>query len=245
MCQWLGQCCFGFVTALAAPVAPGGGRLKHRVAHGNRSMRTTTGDAMSNRHRKRVRHFESAVQFHELTFSCFQRRPLLTNQTWTAILAQSVSAACQEKCFDLVAFVFMPAHVHLLVVPATRGAKVSGLLARIKQPTSKRVRALIEADNSPLVDQLTVEERPGKKCFRFWLSGPGYDRNIFTSQALTASINYIHMNPVKRKLCQKAVDFKWSSARFHLDHLTESDLPRLTRLDSECFDRFGVRCEHG
>ncbi len=199
---------------------------------------------MPNRHRKRVRHFESAVQFHELTFSCFERRPLLTNQTWASILAQSVSAACHEERFDLIAFVFMPEHVHLLVLPTTLDAKVSRLLARTKQPTSKRVRALIEADNSPLVDQLTVEERPGKKCFRLWLAGPGYDRNIFTSQALTASIDYIHLNPVKRRLCQKAVDYKWSSARFHHDHVIEPDLPQLTRLDSECFDMSGIRSEH-
>ena len=199
---------------------------------------------MSGPHRKQIRHFESTIHFHELTFSCFKRKPLLTNDTWRSILGRSLETACADEGFDLVAFVFMPEHVHLLVLPKTTEARVSRLLARTKQPTSKKIREMLEANSSPLVQQLTVRERPGKHCFRFWQEGPGFDRNIFSPRALAASLDYIHMNPVKRNLCQKAVDYKWSSARFHLSQITVTELPRLIRPDPNWFDRSGVHTEH-
>ena len=70
---------------------------------------------MNDRHRKTVRHFEESRHLHELTFSCFQRKPLLTNDVWRGIPATSLEAACVDEGFDLVAFVFMRKHFHRLV----------------------------------------------------------------------------------------------------------------------------------
>ena len=68
-------------------------------------------------HRKRVQHFEGNGHLHELTFSCYRRQPLLTNDRWQEILATQLENACEAEDFGLVAFVFMPEHVHLLVQP--------------------------------------------------------------------------------------------------------------------------------
>lgn len=195
-------------------------------------------------HRKRVRHFEGHGHLHELTFSCYRRLPLLTNDAWQAILASSLSAACAEEKFNLVAFVFMPEHVHLLVHPISCNAKIGRLLARTKQPTSKAIKHILLQNQAPLLDRLMVRERPGKMCFRFWQEGPGFDRNLFSPQAIEASIDYIHTNPVKRGLCDRAIDWKWSSARYYIDGVLDPDLPLLTKPSPQWFDRSGVRTEH-
>ena len=116
----------------------------------------------------------------------------------------------------LAAFVFMPEHVHLLVVPTGREPAIDQYLARIKQPFSKWMRQRLMEMKSMLVDRLTVQERPGKTCFRFWQEGPGYDRNLTTPAVIEAAIQYIHMNPVRRGLVKLAVDWKWSSASWYL-----------------------------
>jgi len=85
-----------------------------------------------------------------------------------------------------------------------------------------------------------VKERPGKYCFRFWQEGPGYDRNILSANAITASIDYIHLNPVKRGLCTRAVDFKWSSAQFHFENVIDDDLPKLSRPAPDWFHSAGT-----
>lgn len=163
--------------------------------------------------------------------------PLLTNDVWQAILSDSLKAACESEGFGLVAFVFMPEHVDLLVVPQTAKSDISRLLARTKQPASKKIKQLLVNSNSALIEKLTVRERPGKYCFRFWQEGPGFDRNIYSSEAIAASIDYLHMNPVKRGLCEKAIDWKWSSARFYLNEAVDSDLPDLTRPDPSWFEK--------
>jgi len=68
-------------------------------------------------HRKRGRHFHEVGHLHELTFSCSRRLPLLTNDVWREKLARCVEAADEEWAMELVGFVFMPEHVHLLVYP--------------------------------------------------------------------------------------------------------------------------------
>ena len=115
---------------------------------------------------------------------------------------------------ELATFVFMPEHVHLLVNPLQLAPDIGLFLARLKQPFSKQIKQILVESKSPLLDQLTVLERPGKTCFRFWQEGPGYDRNLSNPKAILSSIDYIHTNPVDRGLCKRAADWKWSSARY-------------------------------
>jgi putative transposase len=167
-------------------------------------------------HRKLVKHYHEPGDLHELTFSCYQRQPLLTNDTRRRQLAYFIDLAGEELEVRLAAFVFMPEHVHLIVVPTTPEPAIDRYLARLKQPFSKWVKDQLNEAKSPLVDRLTVEERPGKTCIRFWQEGPGYDRNLTTPSVIEAAIDYIHMNPVRRGLVKRAADWKWSSASWYL-----------------------------
>lgn len=86
---------------------------------------------MSNRsYRKGIKHIEGLGHLRELTFSCYMRKPRLTNNPWRRILARYIDDACDDEGFGLVAFVFMPEHVHLLAIPLDREtSKVSRLSA--------------------------------------------------------------------------------------------------------------------
>jgi putative transposase len=64
-----------------------------------------------------MKHLHVAGHFHELTFSCYRRKPLLTNDVWREQLARRIDTASEEEGFVLHAFVLMPEHVHLLVLP--------------------------------------------------------------------------------------------------------------------------------
>jgi putative transposase len=135
--------------------------------------------------------------------------------------------AVRSHDFRLVAFVFMPEHVHLLVYPTIHEPRLDLLLKAIKRPFSFRVKQALAAARSPLLGELTVRERPGVERFRFWQEGGGYDRNLRTESAVLGSIDYIHLNPVRRGLCERAVEWKWSSAGHYYtqDGATDPDLP--------------------
>lgn len=187
--------------------------------------------------RKRVKHYHDPGDVHELTFSCYRGMKLLANDTWRGYLASSVEKACGQRRFRLVAFVFMPEHVHLVVLPESDEPDIGAFLAGVKRPCSVEVKRDLLAGQSPLLDKLTVRERPGKMVFRFWQEGPGYDRNLKHEDSVLDSIDYIHKNPVRRGLCRSAADWLWSSARFYASEPPKQD-PRLPRIDGLPADFF-------
>jgi putative transposase len=188
-------------------------------------------------HRKRVKHYEDPGHVRELTFSCFQRMPLLANDTWREMLSRSIDAAADKHGWRLTAFVFMPEHVHLLFYPLPAASGMDHLLKAIKRPYSYRVKERLAMHDSRLLEQLTVQQRPAVRTFRYWQEGPGYDRNLETQAAVLAAIDYIHLNPVRRKLCEKAIDWKWSSIRVYIDPTAPANpaLPKLYSLSPEFF----------
>jgi putative transposase len=68
--------------------------------------------------------------------------------------------------------------------------------------------------NSPLLSRLTIRQRPGVETFRYWQGGSGCDRNLERAETVLAAIDYLHRNPVRRGLVERAVDWQWSSARW-------------------------------
>jgi len=192
-------------------------------------------------HRKLVRHYDEPGHCHELTFSCYRRLPLLANDVWRSMLSVSVGRAVVGHGFRLLAFVYMPEHVHLLVFPEEPDSRVSGLLKAVKQPFSNRIKQLLVEHSSGLVRRLTVQERPGKTSFRFWQEGPGYDRNLITPEAVKSSMDYIHMNPVRRGLVDEASRWRWSSCRWYAEDGQYSDeaLPAVSPLPAEFWDDVG------
>jgi putative transposase len=194
------------------------------------------------RKHKTVKHYHQPGDLHELTFSCYRRIALLTNNAWREKLSRTIDDACEAEQCRLIAFVYMPEHVHLLLWPQTNEPRIDLVLKRLKRPVSILARDNLRATNARLLQRLTVRERPGKFAFRFWQEGPGYDRNLQTCEAVLASIDYIHLNPVKRGLCPRARDWRWSSARFYESGGTVVDpaLPRLTFLPNEFWNTRAV-----
>jgi putative transposase len=47
--------------------------------------------------------------------------------------------------------------------------------------------------------------------FVFWQPGGGYDRNIHTREAATNTVNYIHANPLRKKLVEDLAQWYYSS----------------------------------
>ncbi|MBI3097761.1 MAG: transposase [Planctomycetes bacterium] len=179
--------------------------------------------------RKKICHFNVPGQWHELTFSCVRKIPLLANDGRCALLARSIDRATLRHRFGLVAFVFMPDHVHLMVSSTRDSGRVEDLLYAIKRPFSYRVKIELQERDDPLLDSLMIRERPGKRCFRFWQEGPGYDRNVATRGYVAGVLSYLHLNPVRRGLCSHPSDWRWSSWKYynHPESSVDPDLPRI------------------
>ncbi|HEX4129274.1 MAG TPA: hypothetical protein VHZ24_04475 [Pirellulales bacterium] len=107
----------------------------------------------------------------------------------------------------------MPEHVHLLIRPRGPDADIARIRQAIKEPVGRRAIKFLQEHFPEWIERLS--RRRGKKVERLlWQSGGGYDRNITSAPALTAVVDYIHMNPVRRNFVAGPADWFWSSARW-------------------------------
>jgi putative transposase len=173
--------------------------------------------------KKQRRAFDVPGDAHELTFSTYRRLPLLSKPAARDLFVMCLEKARAKHGFRVIAYVVMPNHVHLLVLPY--GKLIRGILTAVKSEFAKQLLAKLRAANSVVLDKLRVTRRDGTTRYRVWQVGGGYDRNLFSPAAIKAAIEYIHANPVRSGLCETIVDWKWSSARwyFGLDSEFEID----------------------
>jgi putative transposase len=94
------------------------------------------------------------------------------------MLSESITRACKLHGDALIAFVYMPEHVHLRVYPQAKASPIQRFLFAIKRPFAYRVTEQLQAHNSPLLEKLTIRQRPGVMTFRYSKEGPGDDRNL-------------------------------------------------------------------
>jgi putative transposase len=129
-------------------------------------------------------------------------------------LSEAIEAARAKLEFAVWAYVFMPDHAHLIVCPRQRVYKVGAILRAIKEPVGRRGVAYLMRNAPEWIPRIT-QSRSGREEHHFWQPGRGFDRNIVEPKTLTAMIEYIHLNPVRRGLVDRARDWRWSSAGWY------------------------------
>ena len=155
--------------------------------------------------------YNIAGQAHALTFSCFHGYQFLRADRTCQWLADAINKVRIDFDFALWAYVFMPEHVHLIVYPRQPVYDIADIRHAIKAPVAKKAIAFL-ARRSPEWLQRITRKRGEKTERLFWQSGGGDDRNIDEPKTLMKEIEYLHMNPIRRGLVERAEDWKWSSA---------------------------------
>ncbi|MCX6827078.1 MAG: transposase [candidate division Zixibacteria bacterium] len=158
---------------------------------------------------KTCKRFNTPFHAHELTFSCLNRRPFLSQTKPCLFLIESIIMAKSKHHFALWAYVFMPEHIHLLIWPNEEAYSISAIMHSIKQSTSRKAFIYLRKNNPAGLKHFVTGQK--NTPYRFWMDGSGYDRNIFSNEAIKSSIDYIHNNPVKRGLVSAPGDWQWSS----------------------------------
>lgn len=163
-------------------------------------------------HRKRCRRIDEPGHAHALTFSCFQRRDFLSKPRSRRWMVEAIQLSREKHGFHLWAYVIMPEHVHVLLWPTRDDCSISRILTTLKQSVSKRALLFVREKDPRFLRQMEDRQPNGIVQHRFWQRGDGYDRNLTEPRTVWTEIDYIHSNPVRRGLCERATDWPWSSA---------------------------------
>ena len=158
-----------------------------------------------------------------LTFSCYKCLPLFANPGIRDAFADALRAAREMHRFRLIAWVVMPEHIHLIIVPrplidydaglpvVASKSEVKAIMWGLKKPFAQRVIARWVELRAPILARLRLADG----THHFWQPGGGFDRNIRSDAELWKEICYIHDNPVIAQIVEQPEDWAWSSARWY------------------------------
>jgi putative transposase len=128
--------------------------------------------------------------------------------------------------FALVGYVVMPNHVHLLISEPAKGTP-STVMQVLKQRVSKRLRRKPRRRAS--VGQLSLRfDHSDDSLPQFW-QARFHDFNVWSHKKKLEKLQYMHMNPLKRKLVSHPKQWPWSSFSFYSGRKT--DLIRIDLVD--------------
>jgi len=162
------------------------------------------------------RRFDSENTPRELTFSCYRGYPFLARDRTCQWFVDAVENARQKWPIDLWAWVIMPEDAHLILMPRKRFREIGTFQGFVKERVARQAIRWLEQNAPDWIPRITVREGLRTRR-RFWQPGGGYDRNIERVDTLERMIDYTHLNPVRRGLVERAVDWPWSSARWYAE----------------------------
>lgn len=121
--------------------------------------------------------------------------------------------------YDLIAWVVMPNHVHVLI-RTYEGVALGKIVQSWKSYTGRRIGEMMDARGSRPGSRPGGRGSQGRGSQRRGSQGAQgvwmreyWDRFIRNEAHFCAAVDYIHQNPVKAGLVARAEDWPWSSAR--------------------------------
>ena len=151
--------------------------------------------------RNPLQRFYGRKDLHFITFSCYRRSPYLGTIIARNRFVRILDEVRSRFDFALIGYVVMPEHVHLLISEPAEG-NPSKALQVLKQKVS---RSLSEG-KLPF-----ARENPSKA---FW-QRRFYDFNVWSEKKVREKLDYMHSNPLNRRLVAHPRDWPWSSWSFY------------------------------
>jgi len=154
----------------------------------------------------RRRIIDDALSAHFVTFSVFRRRRLLDHDHPKRIVLGVLSSLLEETQSLCAGFVLMPNHVHAVLWFPEAG-QLSSFMHEWKRQSSLNIRQWYREN----ADHYLLASGEGG---RFW-QPKYYSFEIYGREKLEEKLTYLHHNPVRAGLVERATDWQWSSARWY------------------------------
>ena len=142
---------------------------------------------------------------------------IFSRPSYRHIILESLQYCQKEKGLIIYAWVLMTNHLHA-IVGSTEKNRVSDIWRDFKKFTSKEIVRTLLNDNTESRQEWMLNrfEYSGKndkkiKNYRFWQEGNDA-QGIYLNDYFNQKLNYIHNNPVKAEIVNRAEDYRYSSA---------------------------------
>jgi putative transposase len=127
------------------------------------------------------------------------------------LMCGALNEARTSASLLLFAYVIMPEHIHALIGSQRKPSEV---LRYVNGIASRQViNFLKEAGYESSLQKLRHSAGPRQHKYSLWDHHPNV-KLVTTENGLMEKANYIHLNPVRAGLVDRAEDYRWSSVRY-------------------------------
>ncbi len=155
--------------------------------------------------RRQIYDHDKHAQF--ITFSCYHRRRMLDCEPLRDAFLELFALKLTKYCGICSGYVVMPNHVHAIVWFEAPG-KLSRFMKSWKQTSSQKLKKMLRGVAPHYASEIPPDDP-------FW-QPKYYPFNLYSQQKAEEKLDYMHQNPVTAGLVERALDWKWSSARYYL-----------------------------
>ena len=155
-------------------------------------------------------------ELHYVTFQIVRWIDIFTRQIYRDIVINSLRFCQQNKGLEIYAFVIMSNHIHILI-----RSSIDRLSCTIREFKSFTARKILEAVNTESESrrewilnlfEFSAKQHKRNEKYQVW-THENHAEIVYGNQFMDSKINYIHENPVRAGIVEKAEDYLYSSAR--------------------------------
>jgi REP element-mobilizing transposase RayT len=147
---------------------------------------------------------------HYITSVAHNRLPVFKTTKLKELMCEALKEARKSASLLIFAYVVMPDNVHALI---GSGRNPSAVLRYVNGISGHRIiEYLKESGSETSLAKLRQACGPREYKYSLWDHHPNL-KLITTENGLMEKANYIHMNPVRAGLVERAEDYRWSSIR--------------------------------
>lgn len=159
------------------------------------------------------RPYNSEGDFYFVTATVSNWIALFEREEYRKIIFGSLRWLRQKNLMYLFAFVVMADHVHLLLRP--RKISISLLMQKFGSFTAHTILAELRRNDESawLAEFRKAAEPAGLVRHKIWQRIQA--ANVYSDRFLKQKMDYIHDNPVRKRLVQRAEEYPYSSAAFY------------------------------
>ena len=155
-----------------------------------------------------------------VTFQVVKWIDIFTRKIYRDIVIDSLRFCQTSKDLEIYAFVVMSNHLHLIL----RGGKpdLSNTIKEFKSFTAKQILKTIDTEAESRREwmlnlfEFSAKQHKRNEKYQIW-THENHAELIYSNQFMDSKINYIHDNPVRSGIVEKAEDYLYSSARNYAD----------------------------
>ena len=183
---------------------------------------------------------------HFITATVVDWVDVFTRKNYRDIVIECLDFCIREKGMVLFGYVIMSNHIHMVV--QSNNGELSNLIRDFKKFTATKILEKIQSEPESRREwilerfKLAAESHTRNKNYQFWKYG-NHPEEIYSNTFMWSKLDYIHLNPVRAGIVEKASHYIYSSASNYVSDngllkIEKADIPIVDVLNLNNFTRY-------